>query len=121
MDPNQKNPKALRLPVLVGALGVLTVVLTGTSLALFWNSDSHQLIRDIQQVTAHKIDDHRWRPLQLEGVNLDDGNLTALELEIIHDDIKRQRALLAPEADFSSADFTIEGLDLKLLTQPAVE
>lgn len=49
--------RPLRLPILIGAIMALAGVLTLGSLIVFWGSDTHRYIVDVQRASDNRLDD----------------------------------------------------------------
>lgn len=106
------SQRPLRLPVLVGVILGLTGFLTMVSFIIFWGSDTHRYIVDVQRASDNRRDDPDF-PLAIPNEflappteRLDRDRLWQVEAKI-----QAAAEDLDPAVDFPKPDFGFDFID----------
>ena len=112
------SQQPLRLPALVGIILGLAGVLTLGSLAMFWGSETHRYIVDVQRASENPIDDPDFPLILPAGYSqMPVEQLQPEQLDQAEAAIRAAAEGLDPEADFPPVSSGFDFVDRRSETE----
>ena len=109
------SQRPLRLPALIGIILALAGAITLGSLAVFWGSDTHRYIVDVQRASDNRYDDPDFPLIMPPGAaQTPTERLQPEQFLQVAEAIRSAAAEIDPPADFPPLTFGLDFVDRQL-------